>query len=109
MSGQILVNFAEVYHKTAELRRYIETELREMDAAYRQVHSTLRGMDGKTNAIFVETMVANQRKAEIASETLHKLLLFMEHSAREVERNDQLHARIFASSRITRERGGADA
>ena len=101
MSNQIFINFNEVYSKTAELRQRIENELREMNMAYRQAQSDLRSMDGKTNAAFVETMAENQRKAQITAETMRKLIMFIENSAREVERNEQLHARVFASSRVS--------
>jgi len=107
MSGQILINYDEVYTKTRELRRRIETELREMDATYRRAQSALNRMDGKTNAALIETMVENRRKACTTAETLHKLLAFIDSSARQVERNEQMQKRAFAASGInTSRRGG---
>lgn len=100
MSNQIFINFDEVYGKTAELRQRIDNELRELDMAYRQAQSDLRNMDGKANDAFVETIAENQRKARVTAETMRKLIMFIENSAREVERNEQLHARVFASSRV---------
>jgi len=100
MPGQILINYGEVYSKVAELRNRINIELRELDTKYRQVQSSLRRMDGKTNTVFSEAMEDNQRKARLASETLQELLAFIEISAREVERNEQMHQRIFEFSRL---------
>jgi len=103
MSGEILINYDEVYRKTAEMCRNIETELREMDTAYRHVGSMLnRVVDGKTNAVFAQAMEVNQQKARVTAETLHKLLNFMETSARQVERAEGMHTRAFNLSRITR-------
>ena len=99
MSGEIFIDYDAVYNKTAELRRRIESELNEMDATYRQVHSSLRRMDGKHNATFMETMNDNQRKARLTAETLHELLSFIESSAKHVERNEKMHTRIFTSLR----------
>jgi len=107
MSDQILVNYEEVYSKTAELRQRIRTELIEMDTAYRRCQAELRNMDGKTNAEFIETLAENQRKARVTADTLQKLLAFIENSARQVERNDQMFKRAFNSSRMgVRRRGG---
>jgi len=103
VSGEILINYGEVYRKTAEMRRNIETELREMDTAYRHVGSMLnRVVDGKTNAVFAEAMEVNRQKSRVAAETLHKLLAFMERSAQQVERAEDMHTRVFAFSRIMR-------
>jgi len=105
MSGEILINYDEVYRKTAEMRNHIETELREMDTAYRHVHSSLnRFVDGRTNAVFAEAMQVNQQKARIAAETLRNLLTFMENSARQVERAEDMHTRVFSFSRLMRSR-----
>jgi len=102
MSTQILINYAEVRSKTTELRQRIRQEQREADTTYRQAQSILRNLDGKTNSEFVQTVVANQQKAQVTAETLSQLLLFIDNSAREMERNEQLQARIFASSRAAR-------
>jgi len=96
---EIKINYAEVYSKTAELRNRLEAELREMDAGYRQVHSTLQGMDSRTNATFMEAMAANQSKARITSETMIRLLSFMDGAAREAEQKEQQIARVFAMAR----------
>jgi len=105
MPGEILINYNEVYSKTAEMRQRIQAELREVNATYRQTQSTLRTMDGKTNAAFMEALQENQQRIEVTADTLHKLLSFIENSAREVERNEQMHARVFNSSRVMVRRG----
>jgi len=102
MTGQILINYDAVYSKVAELRQYLESELREVDAVYRQAQQAMHGMSGKTQAAFVETMAENQQKARTTAETLAKLMAFIESSARHVERNEQMHARVFASTNTRR-------
>ena len=103
MSGEILINYEEVYRKTAEMRRNIESELQEMNTAYRHVQSSLnRFVDGRTNAVFAEAMEVNRQKSQVAAETLRNLLNFMEASARQVERAEDMHTRAFNLSRITR-------
>jgi len=105
MSGEILIKYDEVYRKTAEMRRNVEAELQEMDTAYRHVHSSLnRFVDGKANAVFLEAMECNQQKARVAAETLRNLLTFMEDSARQVERAEGMHTRIFNALRVARSR-----
>ena len=107
MSGQILIQYDAVYSKTAELRQRIENELAEMEASYRQVQSTLRGMDGKANAMFIETMETNREKARLTADTLRKLLSFIENSARQVEQEERIIKSMFASTRIGIARGEA--
>ena len=97
MTGQILINYDEVYSKTAEMRQRLESELMEMDTRYRQVQSILRGLDGKTNAVFIEAMRDNQRKARVTAETLRELIMFMDSSARLVERQEEIHKRAFTA------------
>jgi len=96
MTGEILVQYDAVYTKVAELRNRLNTELHEMDATYRQVHTMLRGMDGRTNAVFIETMAENQKKARITAETLNKLISFIETSARHVEQEEMILKRMFS-------------
>jgi hypothetical protein len=95
-----------VYSKTAELRQRIETELREMDTEYHQVRLSLQRMDSRTNATLMETMTENQQKARLTADTLHKLLAFIDTSARQVERNEQMIARVFTTSRVRAGRTG---
>jgi len=104
---EIRINYEAVYAKTQELRSFLEAELREMDLGYRQVQSSLQGMDGSTNATLMASMTVNQSKARATSETMLRLLAFMENAAREAEREEQRIARIFAMERpgITKEGG----
>ena len=88
MSDRFQIKYTEVYSKTAELRSRIESELSNMDAAYRQAQSDLHGLDGKTNATFMETIEQNKMKAHVTAETLHKLLTFIELSSRQVEHDE---------------------
>ena len=104
MPGQILINYEETYRKLAELRNIIESEVWEMNASYRQNNFAASRMDGKTNAIFAETMLAIQRKSQASTDTITKLVMFMDNSARQVEREEQTIQRIFDSSMITTSR-----
>ena len=104
--GTIKVNYPEVHNKTNQLHNYIECELTEMDATYRQAQPIPQNMDGGTNAELMDTMVATQRKARLAADTHRKLLLFVKHSAFEVDRNDELHKRVFQLSNIAVRRMG---
>jgi len=88
MPNKFQINYTQVYSKTAELRSRIELELSNMDATYNQIQSGLQGMDGKTNASCMETMKENQERAHVSAETLHKLLTFIELSARQVESDE---------------------
>ena len=100
--GKISINYNEVYAKTAELRKAIEAELSDMDAGYRRVQSSLQGADSSTNAELMEAMIDNQRKSYTTAETLHKLLSFMESSARLVEQDELKIKNIFDSSVATK-------
>ena len=106
MAGEILVNYEAVYTKTAELQQCVEAELSELDSTYRQVQSTLQNMDGGANGLLIETMLANQQKACVTADTLCKLLMFIDNSARLVERDELMMKRIFALSRSSELAGG---
>ena len=99
MSGQILVNYEEVYSKTAELRQRIEFELHEMDATYHRCQVDLQGMDGSANAAFIEAVEANQIKARVTAEVLTNLLRFMELSTRQVEQDEMKLKAMFDATR----------
>jgi len=101
MTGEIYVNYNEVYRKTAEMRQRIEGELRDMETAYRQATQNLRQMDGKTNGIFLESMEDNRRKAQITANTLRKLLAFMDDAARTMEQKENAMARTFTATRVS--------
>jgi len=106
MSNQIFINYDEVYSKTAALRRRAVDELREANTAYRQIASSLRRMDGSTNAEIEDAMQANQQMSQTTVDTLTKLLSFIELSARQVERGEQTMARAFRSVSIRNQRRG---
>jgi len=108
MSQEIRINYEEVYSKTAELRQRIQSELQEMEGAYRQAGSTLHSMDSRTNAVIIESMEANRIKAQVTAETLTKLLSFIDTAAKQVERDESTIARSFNQTRVrTARRGGA--
>ena len=106
MQGEILVQYNEVYNQTAEMRQRIESELRDMDAVYRQATQSLRQMDSKTNGIFIEAMEDNRRKAQVTANTLRRLLTFIENSARTIEREEEGITRMFTSTRVSPSRMG---
>jgi len=98
MTGQIIINYEEVYSKLATLRNHIESEVRDMNNSYRQANFAINRMDGRTNALISETMLANQRKSQVTADTVTKLLMFINDSTRQVERGEQAISRIFDSS-----------
>jgi len=106
MSNQILINYNEVYRKTAELRSQAINELRETTTAYRQIASSLRGMDSGTNFEIAEAMQSNQLKSQATVDTLTKLLSFIETSARQVERGEQTIAMSFRTVSVRNHRRG---
>ena len=100
MPSEIIINYEEAYSKLAELRNIIESEVWEMNNAYRQTNFAVNRMDGKTNAIFAEVLQAKQRKSQVTSDTIAKLVMFMDDSARQVEREEQRIQRVFDSSMV---------
>ena len=102
--SEIRINYAEVYAKTAALQRIAQAELREANAAYRKATSDLRGMDGSTNAQIIAAVETIQHKAQATTNTLTKLLAFIDLSARQVERSEVSIARAFQASNIRTER-----
>ena len=100
MSDVVQVQYEAVYSKTAELRQRLDTELQEMDNAYHQCRASLHRMDGRTNAVLQETMEVNRQKARVTTETLTKLLAFIDASARQVERDELMIKRVFEQSRV---------
>ena len=99
MSDQILINYEAVYTKCRELRRRLQTEVRDMDGEYRQIQSSLRGMDSRTNAQMMTTVEANLGKAQMTAETLLRLLTSIEDSARATEQEEQRIKQMFNMAR----------
>lgn len=106
MSDQILINYEAVYAKCRELRRRLQTELRDMDGEYRQIQSSLQGMDSKTNAQLMTTVEANRGKAQMTAETLLRLLATIESAAQAAEQEELKIKQMF---NLTRTRPGPDA
>jgi len=99
MSNEIRINYQEVYTKVTELRQRLTAELREMDATYRQAQMSLRRLDSRTNAEYIESIEANRIKAQVTAEALTKLLTFIEASTRQAERKEIEVTRAFNRSR----------
>ncbi|MCL1788653.1 MAG: hypothetical protein FWG38_11760 [Defluviitaleaceae bacterium] len=102
MSDQILINYEAVYTKCRELRRRLQTEVRDMDGEYRQIQSSLQGMDSRTNAQMMETIGANQGNIQVTAETLVRLLATMESAAQAVEQEELQIKQIFSMDRLNR-------
>lgn len=88
MSNQILINYEEVYNKTAEQRQRIQSELAELDAVYRRCQADLQSMDGRAYAEFVEVLSQNRMKAHVTAEVLTNLLQFIALSAKQIEQDE---------------------
>jgi len=111
MSNQIFINYGDVRSKVRELRTRLNNEMRDMNAEYRQVQSTLGRMDSRTNAEFAEVVIANQNKAQVTAEALQRLLTFIESSARETEQEERRIKQVFSATMSRRTRtteGSAD-
>lgn len=102
MSGQISINYSEVYSKITELRTRLRSELRDTNNTNRQTVSALNRMDGAANAQMAEAVQLTQNRTQATAGTLEKLLMVMETSARQVERTEQNIARTFSSSMVRR-------
>ena len=101
MPNEIRISYEEVYTKTAELRGRIQSELQEVETAYRQANTALMRLDSRTNAVLVQAAESNRQKCQVTCGTLTKLLSFIDASARQIERNDAMIARVFMSSRLS--------
>jgi len=98
--SEIRIDYEQVYAKMVALQRTAQIELREACDAYRRATSDLRGMDGSANARMIEAVTAIQTKAQATTDTLTKLLAFIDTSARQMERSEQSIARAFQSSQM---------
>ena len=94
--GTIHVNYDVVKAETARMRSHIRSSIvGQADAGYRQVQSSLRGMDGAANASLRDAMEVNRQKAAAAAHILERLYEFIATSAREIEVQEQRIARSF--------------
>ena len=96
MSERITIQYDVVYAKTAELHERIQSKLSKMDTTYNQAQVDLQGMDGKANAMLMETLDVNRKKAQATSEVLHQLLSFIELSARQVEHDEMVMKTMYS-------------
>jgi len=99
MSGQILINYEAVYVKCRELRNRLMNEIRDMDGEYRQMQSSLQRMDSRTNAQLMDTIAANQGKAQVTADTLQRLLTTIENAARATEQEEMRIKQVFDMTR----------
>lgn len=88
MSDQIFIDYEAVYTSCREWRRRLQTEVRDVDAEYRQIQSSLQNMDGRANAQMIEDVGANQGNIQLTVETLLRLLDTMESTAQAVEQEE---------------------
>ena len=100
--SEIRIDYTEVYSKVRELQNRLNSELRDMNAAYRQITSSLMGMDSRTNAELMETCTLSQEKSHATVGTLQQLLIFIESSARAMEQEEAEISRVFGASAISR-------
>ena len=106
--SQILINHSQIFADIINLRRGLETEVFEMRQAYSQCRQALQTMDGRGNFRIREALEANMEKAVTTTETLDKLLLFIDSATREAQQLDQIMARIIDTSQTagSMRRGG---
>jgi len=96
---EIKINYEAVYSKTAELRQQIQAELQEMETSYRQSNASLNKMDSRTNAELMYATELKHQTYQLAAEILIKQLSFIDASARQVERDEAMIARVFTQPR----------
>ena len=98
MGREILINYSEVYSKTAELKSYIDSELMvRLNNEYQHIQSILDGVDGATNASLKSAMELKLKKSVAVAKTLDKLLTFMATSSKEIEMQEKEIADVFAA------------
>jgi len=100
MSGRIEINYNEIYSITASLRSRLEANVKDMEASYSQIQSSLGTMDGATNATLMEAMEQNKQKAHVSAEILDKLLYFIQSTTQQAQLDDQEKS-IFIESSAT--------
>jgi len=96
MSSEILINYPEVYHRTAQLRSRIVSELQTMENEYSLIIASISDLDSTTNYMLELAMESNKKKAIAVMETLDKLLSSISNSAMQIEIHEQQKASIFS-------------
>jgi len=92
--GEILINYEEVYSRTAAMKCYIRDELlAQIESEYEQIQAMLENVDGATNAGLQEAMEANKKKSIAVANVMDKMLTFMANSSKEFEENERAMAR----------------
>ena len=98
--GKIHVNYDAVYAETEKLRNHICSNVIDTaNAEYNRVQSTLSNVDGGTAAALSEFADYNRKKAMEAADIVEKLLRFMCASAKQIEINEEVLARVIRTGR----------
>ena len=95
MSGNIQVQYGEVYARVAALQNRISSSLGTAKGSYSQIQSSLNDLDSATNAAFIATVEQNKQKAVATANVLVQLSAFMTSASQNVERADQEQGRKF--------------
>jgi hypothetical protein len=85
MSGQIRVNYDEVYESISQIRSDITTKITEVNEQYNKLLSDAAHLDSASNAALITAIKRNVNKAEVTAELLDKLLSFINNSTKQVQ------------------------
>ncbi|MCL2841807.1 MAG: hypothetical protein FWE05_13695 [Defluviitaleaceae bacterium] len=95
---EVLVKYDEVYSKVAELRHQVEFRIQEAKGRHQQIQHTLNEMDGSTNMTTIESMIENEKRAEMAVDTLCSLLSFINDAAQKIQLHELMIKQMFLSN-----------
>ena len=107
--SEILINYEQVYSRTAALQSHINNDLlTRIENEYAQIQAMIDRTDGATNARLKEQMEANRKKYIVMMDGLNRLLSFMSNSSREFEQNEKEMAGVIASGAPDTTQGGEE-
>jgi len=85
MPKKIQINHAVVTSATSRVGSEIAAEVSDADSFYRQIDTALNNLDGSANAGLIRAAELGRQKVQVTGETLAKIALFMDLSARQVD------------------------
>lgn len=92
---EIQVKYTDLYARVQTLRNQLQGGLGEMHTGYSQMRTSLSIVDGATNAALIQAVEENRGSALMVANTLEKLLIFIDASARQIEMEEGKIASTF--------------
>ena len=99
--SEIHIDYDVVAAQVLKLRSFMSAQIREAEAAYTSILSSLDLYDSATNASYIRIITNNRRKAESADRGIDKLLNFIKNSSEQMRLEDVRLSGVFR--RLTRE------